>query len=80
MEFAAQQGIDVAIVPGISSSLSVPANQNIPATKRGLSESFWVITGTTKEHKLSKDIALVAQSSATVIILSLIHIRRCRRR
>ncbi|MFT6370210.1 MAG: uroporphyrin-III C-methyltransferase [Maribacter sp.] len=69
MEFAAQQGIDVAIVPGISSSLSVPANQNIPATKRGLSESFWVITGTTKEHKLSKDIALAAKSSATVIIL-----------
>lgn len=69
MEFAVNKGIDVAVVPGISSSLSVPANQHIPVTKRGSSESFWVITGTTKEHKLSKDIALAAKSSATVVIL-----------
>ena len=69
MEFAAEKGVDVAVVPGISSSLSVAANQHIPVTKRGSSESFWVITGTTKEHKLSKDIALAAKSSATVVIL-----------
>ena len=69
MEFAAQQGIEVAVVPGISSSLAVPASQNIPLTKRGSSESFWVITGTTKEHKISKDVAVAAQSTATVVIL-----------
>jgi len=38
-------------------------------TKRGVSESFWVITGTTSDRKLSKDVALAAQSSATVVIL-----------
>ncbi len=69
MDYAAAYGIEVAVVPGISSSLSVPANQNIPVTKRGSAESFWVITGTTKDHKLSKDIALAAKSSATVVIL-----------
>lgn len=69
MEFAAQHGVQVAIVPGISSALSVPASQRIPVTKRGSSESFWVITGTTKEHRLSKDIALAAKSNATVVIL-----------
>lgn len=69
MEYAAAHGLEVAMVPGISSSLSVPANQNIPVTKRGASESFWVITGTTKEHKLSEDVALAAKSSATVVIL-----------
>lgn len=69
MEFAASRGIEVAMVPGISSCLSVPASQNIPVTKRGASESFWVITGTTKEHKLSADVALAAKSSATVVIL-----------
>ncbi|TXN36963.1 uroporphyrinogen-III C-methyltransferase [Flagellimonas hymeniacidonis] len=69
MEYAAKQGIEVAVVPGISSSVSVPAFQNIPVTKRGASESFWVITGTTKEHKLSKDVALAAKSNATVVIL-----------
>ena len=69
MEFAASFGIATAMVPGISSSLAVPASQNIPVTKRGSAESFWVITGTTKEHKLSKDIALAAKSNATVVVL-----------
>ncbi|PRX57832.1 uroporphyrinogen-III C-methyltransferase [Flagellimonas meridianipacifica] len=69
MEYAIAFGLDVAVVPGLSSSVSVPAMQNIPVTKRGASESFWVITGTTKEHKLSGDIALAAKSSATVVIL-----------
>lgn len=69
MEFAASFGIETAMVPGISSSLAVPAAQNIPLTKRGSAESFWVITGTTKEHKLSKDIALAAKSNATVVVL-----------
>ncbi len=69
MEYATGLGLEVAVVPGISSSVSVPASQNIPVTKRGAAESFWVITGTTKEHKLSNDVALAAKSSATVIIL-----------
>ncbi|MEN8703826.1 MAG: uroporphyrinogen-III C-methyltransferase [Polaribacter sp.] len=69
MEFAASHQIDVAVVPGISSSLAVPAYQNIPLTKRGSAESFWVITGTTKEHKISGDVKLAAKSNATVVIL-----------
>nr|BFF37345.1 uroporphyrinogen-III C-methyltransferase [Tenacibaculum mesophilum] len=69
MEYAAKHGLEVAVVPGISSSLAVPAYQNIPLTKRGSSESFWVITGTTKQHQLSNDVALAAKSSATVVIL-----------
>ncbi|WP_430927955.1 uroporphyrinogen-III C-methyltransferase [Polaribacter marinivivus] len=69
MEYAANFGIEVAMVPGISSSMAVAANQNIPVTKRGSAESFWVITGTTKEHKISNDVKLAAQSSATVVIL-----------
>ena len=69
MEYAANFGLKTAVVPGISSALAVPANQNIPLTKRGSAESFWVITGTTKQHKLSKDIALAAKSNATVVIL-----------
>lgn len=69
MEFAANFGIETAMVPGISSSLAVPAYQNIPLTKRGSAESFWVITGTTKEHKLSNDVALAAKSNATIVVL-----------
>ena len=69
MEYAAQHGVEVAMVPGVSSSVSVPATQYIPVTKRGLAESFWVITATTKEHRLSNDVCLAAKSSATIVIL-----------
>jgi uroporphyrin-III C-methyltransferase len=69
IEYIESFGIPTFVVPGISSSIAVPANQGISLTKRGISESFWVITGTTSDRKLSKDVALAAQSSATVVIL-----------
>jgi len=62
-------GIPTFVVPGISSSIAVPAYQGISLTKRGVSESFWVITGTTSDRKLSTDVRLAAQSTATVVIL-----------
>jgi uroporphyrin-III C-methyltransferase len=69
IEFAESFGIPTFVVPGISSAIAVPAYQGISLTKRGTSESFWVITGTTSDRNLSEDIALAAQSSATVVIL-----------
>lgn len=68
-EYAERHGIHVEVIPGISSALAVPTSQNIPITKRGANESFWVITGTTKDDELSKDMELAAQSSATVVVL-----------
>lgn len=67
--YAQQHGVDTAMVPGISSSAAVPAMQGIPLTSRGINHSFWVVTGTTSEGELSKDVAIAAQSSATVVIL-----------
>jgi uroporphyrin-III C-methyltransferase len=69
IEFVESFGISTSVVPGISSSIAVPANQGISLTKRGVSESFWVITGTTSDRNLSTDVALAAKSSATVVIL-----------
>jgi uroporphyrin-III C-methyltransferase len=69
IEAAREAGIAIEVVPGISSALAVPANQMIPLTCRGVNESFWVTTGTTKTGAISEDIKLAAQSSATVIIL-----------
>lgn len=69
IEYARQFGLETAMVQGVSSALAVPASQGIPLTKRGVSESFWVVTGTTKSHQLSKDVALAAKSTATVVIL-----------
>lgn len=69
IEFVESFGIPTFVVPGISSAIAVPANQGISLTKRGISESFWVITGTTSDRNLSKDVALAAKSTATVVIL-----------
>ena len=69
IEYAESFGIPTFVVPGISSAIAVPAYQGISLTKRGVSESFWVITGTTSDRNLSDDVALAAQSSATVVIL-----------
>lgn len=69
IDYVRQFNIETYMVPGISSSFAVPAYQGIPLTKRGASESFWVITGTTKLHQLSDDVLLAAQSTATVVIL-----------
>lgn len=69
IEFAESFGIETHVVPGISSAYAVPAVSRIPLTSRNISDSFWVLTGTTKEGQLSKDLQLAAKSNATVIIL-----------
>ncbi len=69
IEYAEAHGVQVTVVPGISSALSVPASLHIPVTARGISESFWVVTGTTKNGEVSCDVSLAAQSNATVVIL-----------
>lgn len=61
--------IETNVIPGISSSIAVPELQQIPLTRRGINDSFWVLTGTTREHELSKDIEVAAKSNATVVIL-----------
>ena len=73
IDYVREFGLETFVVPGISSSVAVPAYQGIPLTKRGASESFWVVTATTKAHKLSSDIALAAKSTATVVILMGMH-------
>lgn len=69
IEYIEAFGIPTELIPGITSAIAVPASAGIPVTKRGVSESFWVVTGTTSAGELSKDLALAAQSSATVVVL-----------
>ena len=69
LEMAASYSIPAEVVPGISSSISVPALQGIPVTHRGTSESFWVITGTTTNGEVSKDLYAAAKTNATVVVL-----------
>jgi uroporphyrin-III C-methyltransferase len=69
LEFAASFNIPATVIPGISSSIAVAELQNIPVTHRGLSESFWVVTGTISNGKISPDLYDAARSKATVVVL-----------
>ncbi|MBD2703659.1 uroporphyrinogen-III C-methyltransferase [Spirosoma sp. BT702] len=69
LAYAREHGIPCDVVPGVSSSIAVPASQGIPVTCRGVSESFWVITGTTRTGELSDDLQLAVHSKATVVVL-----------
>lgn len=69
MDFAASYNIPAQMIPGLSSSISVPGLQQIPVTHRGLSESFWVVTGTTAAGKVSNDLYEAVRTKATVIVL-----------
>lgn len=68
LEYAETFGIPTACIPGIS-SINLPGCYGVPLTKRGINESFWVTTATTKNGELSRDVKLVAQSSATGVFL-----------
>ncbi|MBS7231375.1 uroporphyrinogen-III C-methyltransferase [Flavobacterium psychroterrae] len=73
IEYVERFGIATEVVPGISSALGVPASVGISLTQRQIAESFWVITGTTSNHELSKDVNLASKSNATVVILMGMH-------
>jgi uroporphyrin-III C-methyltransferase len=73
IEYSEKLGLETAVVPGISSALGVPASVGISLTQRKVAESFWVITGTTSNHELSKDVYLASKSGATVVILMGMH-------
>lgn len=69
LQYVESFGIEVNVIPGISSSVAVPASQKIPVTHRGASQSFWVLTATNKNGVLSEDIKLAVQTNSTVVIL-----------
>lgn len=69
LEYAARRGVRTEVIPGISSAIAAPAAAGIPLTKRGVNESFWVITGMLADGTFSRDLEFAAQSSATVVIV-----------
>lgn len=73
LDYAASYSIPATAIPGISSSIAVPGLQQIPVTHRGLSESFWVVTGTTADGKVSSDLYQAAGTNATVVVLMGVH-------
>ena len=62
-EFCRQNGVEVEVVSGVTSAISVPAAAGIPVTHRGLAKGFSVVTG---HEELSE---VPARSDHTVILL-----------
>ncbi|SDS86144.1 uroporphyrinogen-III C-methyltransferase [Mucilaginibacter mallensis] len=73
LDHAASYSILCVVIPGISSSIAVPGLQNIPVTHRGLSESFWVVTGTTADGRISADLYQATRTNATIVVLMGVH-------
>jgi uroporphyrinogen-III C-methyltransferase (EC 2.1.1.107) len=69
IDYVHQYGIETSVVPGISSAIGLTGLQQLPLTYRGISESFWVITGAKSDGSLSTDLYLAAESKATVVVL-----------
>ena len=69
IEFVESFGIETSVVPGISSSIAVPALAGIPVTHRGTSTSFTVISASLSSGELNPDVKYAAQSNGTAVIL-----------
>ncbi len=63
------RGIDVEIVPGVTSAVSVPACAGIPITHRGLSKGLYVITAHHANDEIPLDYDLPARVDDTLAIL-----------
>lgn len=62
-------GIDIDIVPGITSSIAAPAAAGVPVTHRGASAAFTVVTGHRRQGEPDVDWRALAQVGGTIVIL-----------
>ncbi|WP_375425169.1 uroporphyrinogen-III C-methyltransferase [uncultured Friedmanniella sp.] len=60
-------GVSVRIVPGVSSSLAIPAASGIPVTHRGLSHAFTVISGHVPPS--ADELAALVRLGGTIVVL-----------
>jgi uroporphyrin-III C-methyltransferase len=62
-------GVDVEVVPGLSSATAVPAAAGVPVTHRGLAGSFTVVTGTREAGAPDTDWDALARLGGTIVVL-----------
>lgn len=67
--FARKHQIPTEVIPGISSSISVPALAEIPVTHRGISNSFMVVSATLADGSLNPELKKVTELNATIVVL-----------
>lgn len=64
-----EAGIEVEVVPGITSAIAAPAAAGIPVTHRGIARSFAVVTGSTAHGDDTVDLSAVATATDTLVVL-----------
>ncbi len=68
--FLLSNGIDVEVIPGVSSSTTAPLMAGIPVTMRGLSTNFSVVSAHLAGNKFNKDwIHLLKIPNHTTVVL-----------
>jgi len=70
--FCLAAGVPFEVVPGVSSTIAVPAYAGIPVTHRDLASTFTVITGHENPHKPESSVdypAVVAAAHAGTLVL-----------
>jgi uroporphyrinogen III methyltransferase/synthase len=68
-------GVHFEVVPGITSSIAVPAYAGVPVTHRGVATSFTVVTGHSR-HAVDKETnweALAAAGGTIVVLMGVAH-------
>lgn len=65
---AVEHGIEVELVPGVSSALAVPGLAGIPLTYRGVAQSFAVVTAHCQEGRLERWSKYVAVDTLVVLM------------
>ena len=56
LDFAKRFGIEIEVVPGISSATGLTATQGISLTERGIADGFWVLTASLRDNKFNEDL------------------------
>ena len=68
LEFLAEQGIDVEVIPGITAALGCAAYAGIPLTHRDYSQSVRFVTGHLKSNEINLEWPELAREGQTLVV------------
>jgi len=71
-----EAGIEVEVIPGITSSIAAPGAAGVPVTHRGVAAAFTVVTGHRRTGEADVDWRALARVGGTIVILMGVSHRR----
>ncbi|KPH20788.1 hypothetical protein AN948_05205 [Rhodococcus sp. ADH] len=71
VEHCALHGLQVRVIPGVSSSIAAPASAMIPVTHRGLTQGFTVVSGHVppRHPDCTVDYRALARTNTTIVLM-----------